>query len=179
MDDIIQKYKKEKTRKNLNIIITSLALALGLNIFLWSTESWKYIQTSVMNSQVWTVEKSDLYFENVKNSWNIQINLQSSKEIHLVKSMSFSLVYNKNNVIIKDKKVNFDGWELVNVIDSNGYNTVIINFKNPMNIKTNETILQIVLEKKVTQKENINILNANITDNQNNIFMLSTSGKEF
>ena len=80
MEDIIQKYKKEKKIKNISIVITSLALALGLNILLSGTESGKYLKANVMNTQVGTVAKSDLYIENTKSSGNILMNLKSSKE---------------------------------------------------------------------------------------------------
>lgn len=179
MEDIILKYKKEKKIRNISIIITSLALALGLNLFLSNTDSWKYIKTSVINSKIWTEKKSDLYLENTKNSWNIMINLKSSKEISKAKSISFSLVYNKNNILLKDKKNNFDWVELLNLVDNDWYNTVILNFKNPTNIKAWDNILNIVLEKKQNIKENLNLVNSNFTDSENNLFMLSTSGVEF
>jgi len=35
-----------------------------------------------------------------------------------VKSMSFSLVYNNKNVGIKDKRVNYDDAELLNLVDN-------------------------------------------------------------
>lgn len=179
MEDIIQKYKKEKKIKNISIVITSLALALGLNVFFSTTDSWKYIKTSVLNSQIWSMEKSDLYLENTKNSWNIMMNLKSSKEISKAKSISFSFAYNKDNVVLKDKKVNLDWVELLNVIDNGGYNTIILNFKAPTNIKVWENILNIILEKKLNQKENLNLVNSNMTDVNNDVFMLSTSGIEF
>jgi len=134
MEDIIQKYKKWKKIKNISIVITSLVLAIWLNLFFSNTDSWRYIKSSVLNSQIWTMKKTDLYLENVRNSWNIYINLKSSKDMQKVKSMSFSLVYNNKNVGIKDKRVNYDDAELLNLVDNDWYNTVIINFKNPTNI---------------------------------------------
>lgn len=173
------KYKKWKKIKNISIVVTSLALALWLNIFFSNTDSWKYIKTSVLNSKIWTEAKSDLYLENVANSWNITINLKSSKEIQKAKSISFSLAYNKDNVSIKDKRVSYDWVELLNLVDSDWYNTVILNFKNPTNIKAWETLLNIVLEKKEKKEENLNLVNSNITDDESNLFMLSTSGVKF
>jgi hypothetical protein len=35
-----------------------------------------------------------------------------------VKSLSFSLVYNKDNVSIKDKKLNIDDVEIINLVDN-------------------------------------------------------------
>lgn len=179
MEDIILKYKKWKKIKNISIIITSLALALWLNIFFSGTDSWKYIKSSILNSRIWTIEKSDLYLENIKNSWNISVNLKSSKDIQKAKSISFSLVYNNENVSIKNKRVNYDDAEILNLVDNNWYNTVIINFKNPTNIKAWEILLNMILEKKEVRQENINLINSNFTDADNNLFMLSTSGVIF
>lgn len=179
MEDIIQKYKKEKKIKNISIVITSLALALGLNILLSNTDSGKYLKASVLQTQVGTIAKSDLYIENTKSSGNILMNLKSSKEITQAKSISFSLVYNKNNVVLKDKKLGLDNAEILNLVDNDGYNTVVINFKNPTNIKAGETLLELVLEKKENKEETLNLVNSNVTDNENNLFMLSTSGISF
>lgn len=180
MEDIIQKYKKEKRNKNIAIIVTSLALALWLNLFITNTNSWKYLKSSVINSQISNVEKADLFLENVKNSGNNVITLKSFKEMNNVKSLSFSLVYNKDNVSIKDKKINLDDTEIINLVDNDWYNTIILNFKNPTNIKENENILNIILEKSDSSlKESLNLVNSNMTDNENNLFILSTSWIEF
>ncbi len=180
MEDIIQKYKRERKIRNISIVITSLALALWLNLFLTNTDSWKYIKSSVIENQVWTEKKADLYIENTKNSWNILLNLKSSKEMTKVKSMSFSIAYNKDNVSLKTKKLSLDNVDLINVVDNNWYNTVILNFKNPTNIKAWDNILEIIFDKKdATQKENVNLINSNMTDSENNIFSLSTSWVEF
>lgn len=179
MEDIIQKYRKEKKIKNLSIIVTSLALALWLNIALSSTDSWKYLKASVLNNQILVENKSDLVLENVKNSWNLMINLKSSKNIYNAKSISFSIVYNKDNVILKNKKVYIENWNIINLVDNNWFNTLVVNFKNPTNIKSWENIINIILDKKVDNRENINLINANVIDSDNNSFMLSTSGVEF
>lgn len=180
MEDIIQKYKRERKIKNISIIVTSLALALWLNLFITNTNSWKYLKSSVINSQIWNEQKADLYLENLENVWNTIIKLKSFKEMTNIKSMSFSLVYNKDNVVLKDKKLNIDWGEIINVVNNDWYNTIIINFKNPTNIKSWEDILNIILEKRDSNlKESLNLVNSNITDSENNLFMLSTSWVKF
>lgn len=175
MEDIIQKYKKDKKTKNIIIIFTSLFLAISLNFVLSNTNSWKYTLSNVMQNKVSQAEqKADLYIDKEKNTPNNILNIKSSKSISDVKSISFSIAYNKDNVVIKDKTVN--SWELLNIIDNDWYNTIIINFKDPINIKENQNILNIVLEKKDNSKlENINLINSNIIDNQENSYSLSTS----
>lgn len=180
MEDIIQKYKKEKRNKNIIIVVTSFMLALGLNFLLVNTNNGKYLTSSVLNSQITWEKQADLYLETVKNSGNNVVNLKTSKEISQVKSLSLSIVYNKENIKVKDKLLSIDQAELINVIENDGFNTIIINFKNPTNIKVGEDILNIVFEKQnVWEMESINLVNSNITDNEGNIFSLSTSGIEF
>lgn len=180
MEDIIQKYKKEQKKKNIAIVVTSLALAIGLNFVLVNTNSGKYITSSVINSQISSEKQADLYLQSVKNSGNNVIRLKASSEISQAKSLSFSLAYNKENVKIKEKTLRIDGAEMINVIENEWFNTLIINFQNPTNIKTGEEILSIIFEKNQSEElESINLVNANITDNEGAIFSLSTSGVEF
>ncbi len=180
MEDIIQKYKKEQKKKNIAIVVTSLALAIGLNFVLVNTNSGKYITSSVINSQISGEKQADLYLQSVKNSGNNVIRLKASSEISQAKSLSFSLAYNKENVKIKEKMLRIDGAEMINVIENEWFNTLIINFQNPTNIKTGEEILSIIFEKNQSEElESINLVNANITDNEGAIFSLSTSGVEF
>lgn len=180
MEDIIQKYKKEQKRKNIAIVVTSLALAIGLNFLLVNTNSGKYISSSVINSQITGEKQADLYLKTVKNAGNNIIKLHASSEISQAKSLSFSIAYNKENIKIKEKTLAIDGAELINVIENEWFNTIIINFQNPTNIKVGEEILSIIFEKQNSEElESINLVNANITDNEGAIFSLSTSGVEF
>ncbi len=180
MEDIIQKYKKEKKTKTILIIVTSLFLALWLNFLVSNTEGGKYLASSVLNNQIAGEKQADLYLETVKNSLNNIIKLKASSQISQAKSISFSIAYNKDNVQIQNKTLNIDQAELINVIENEWFNTIIINFEHPTNIKSAEEILSIVLEKQdINTLESINLINANITDNEWNIFSLSTSGIEF
>ncbi len=180
MEDIIQKYKKEKRNRNITIVVTSLALAIWLNFLLANTNSGKYITSSVINSQISWEKQADLYLQTVKNTGNNVVKMRASSEISQVKSLSFSIAYNKENVQIKEKMIQIDNSELINVIENEWFNTVIINFQNPTNIKVWEEILSIIFEKENSEElESINLLNANITDNDGAVFSLSTSGVEF
>jgi len=178
MDDIISNYKKQRKIKNISIVITSLVLALGLNLFLGNTDSWKYIKTSVMNSMTNTQQISDLFFENNKTQSNL-ISLKSSKQMIWIKTLSFSIAYNKDNVSLKNKLLKIDNVELIELGNNEWFNTIVLNFKNPTNLKINDNILDIIFEKKSIQKENINLVWANFIDTDNSSFTLSTSSIEF
>lgn len=175
MDDIISKYKKQQRIKNITIVLTSLFLALGINLFLFNTDIWRHLNSSILNySQNNNV--SDLYLEKFKN--NI-ILLKSSKDMNNVKSLSFSINYNPENIVIKDKLLEIDDAEIMNVVDTDWINTLIINFNYPVNIKKSENIVKIVLEKKQNQPENINLSFSNFIDFEDNKYILSTSWVQF
>lgn len=180
MEDIIQKYKRERKMRNIAIVITSLTLAFGLNLFLSTTESGKYLKSSVINSTLNSEEKADLYVDGGKNTGNTIFSITSSQEMSQVKSMSFSVAYNKENVSLKDSNILIEGIEMIPVWENNGYLTLMLNFTNPINIQPNDKILQLVFEKINSQEiESINLLNANMTDAEGSFFWLSTSGIEF
>lgn len=177
MEDIIKKYKKEQKIKTISIIVWSLSLALWFNIFLSTTNSWKYIKSSVINYNDVDKNTADLYLENSQN--NI-INIKSSALMNQVKNISFSVSYNPENIVLKDRFLKIDWWEILDVVNISWINTFIINFQNPINIKKNEIILKLILEKKSPQKiESINLSSSNFIDFQNNSFILSTSWIEF
>lgn len=179
MEDIIQKYKKEKKIRNISIVISSFALALALNIVLSTTDSGKYLKASVLNSNTISSQSADIYLENTQNKWNTVLQIKSSKDIAKVKSMWFSFTFDKDNVSIKWKTLNLDDAEILDIINNEWFNTISINFKNPTNIKAGDTVLKIVVEKQENKTQHMNIINANIIDNDENMFMLSTSGIDF
>lgn len=173
MTDIFSKYKKHNLIKNTWLIAMSLVLAFGLNFMVQDTSLWQKIQVSVINSwensKVW-----DLYLQ--KNNTNI--NLLSSKDMNQVKSLSLSITYNPANVLIENISSQI-WWNLINQANEDWLNTLVINFLNPQDIKKWENILSILTSKKEEKLENLNIINANFTDLNNQVYLLSSSGVEF
>lgn len=179
MEDIIQKYKRERKIRNIAIIISSLALALALNIVVSTTDSGKYLKASVMNNTSLSNQSADIYLENIQNKWNTVLQIKSSKDISKVKNIWLSFVFNKDNTSIKWKTLDFDDAEILDIIHNDWFHTISINFKNPTNIKAGDSLLKIVVEKQESKKEHINIINANMIDSDENMFMLSTAGIDF
>lgn len=172
MEDIIQKYKKERKIKNIYLVVFSLFLAIWLNFMFSNNYSGSFILWNVNSKITWN-ESADLYITKIKD--NI-VNIKSSKSMENVKSISFSIAYNSKNIDIKDKEILLKGWEKIDLINNDWYNTLILNFKNPINISQNEDIFQIVFDKKDFSKlESINLINSNIIDKDNNNYLLSTS----
>lgn len=172
-NDIFSKYKKHNYIKNTWLVAMSLVLALGINFVVQDTSLWQKLQISVINSgensKVW-----DIYLQK-NDTW---INLVASKDMIWVKSLSLSLSFNPTNV-----GINFINdliwWNIINQGNEEWLNTLIINFSSPKDIKVWEKIITINISKKEEKLENMNIINANFTDSNNQVYLLSSSGVEF
>lgn len=172
MQDFFKKYKKHKFFTNASIIVTSLIMAFWINFILidWTT-TWKNLKASILNAN--NVEiNSDIYFDIIDN----KIVLKTSKIIEDVSNLSLSIIYNPENVEIK----NIASLNTISEISNEQWvKSIIINFENSTNIWINDNILEIELLKKQEKSENINIINANFTDINWDNYLLSSSGITF
>lgn len=169
MKDILKKYKNSILISNTWIIVTSLIVALWINFFIidW-TSLWTNLKTSILNAN--SVEnKADIYLENTEN----KMILKANKDMKAIKNISLSITSNPENVIIKNI-LNTEN-QIVNIWNEDWINSVILNFNNSKNINSWETILEFDTEKKTQKSENINIINANFTDETWEMYNLSTS----
>jgi hypothetical protein len=173
MQDILKKYKKNKIKANIIVILTSFVLAIWINIFLidW-TNIGQNLKTSVLNSKVQT-NKADFYLEEINNN----LFVVSNKKISNIDSLSLSITYNPENVTIQNIKS--DIWNLINISNTKWVNSIIITFDKWTNIDKNNKILKIDLSKKYNRTENINIINANFKDLNWWHYSLSTSWVTF
>lgn len=176
MEDIIQKYQKKKKKNTIAIIFTSLALAIGLNFYVNSTDIGKSIKSSVLDSEVSAKNSADLSM----TSENNLISIKSSKEMKSVKSLSFSLVYNEDNIDIKNKILWFDNAEIVDLSNNSGYSTILINFSHPYTIQAGDDILKFAVEKKDSLiQESLNLSQANFVDSEDNLYALTTASYKY
>ncbi len=173
MQDFLKKYQNHKLITNINVIIASLFLATLINFFLidW-TNIGQNLKASVLNSKIWD-EKADIYIQ--KNDTGLF--LIANKNIANISTLSFSLSYNPDN--IKMLEILSDIWEIVNLSNTPGINSIILNTNEPTNIVKWDKLIKINLKKIHETTENINIVNANFKDVNNEQFLLSTSGITF
>lgn len=172
MQDFLKKYKKHKLITNISIIIISLIMAFWINFLLidW-TIIWQNLKASILNANNLEIN-SDIYFD-IKDG---NIVLKTNKQINNIKSLSLSIIYNPENVIINKLKSNNNISEISN---EEWIKSVIINFEKITNINPNEEILEFNLNKKINKSENINIINSNFIDKDWINYLLSTSGITF
>lgn len=170
MKDIIEKYQKHKTYSNLGIIAASLVLALSINfLILEPSNIAQNLKTNVIeaNSQE---NKADIYLEN--KSWDIV--LLTGKQINNLSNITLSLAYNPENVSISE----IVSWLKSNVqILSNTpwISTILVDFSEALSFESSEEIIKIITTKKESTSQQLNIINANFTDNTWEVYMLTTS----
>jgi len=180
--NIINEYKRKQKIRNISIVMFSLSLAILFSSLLNQTWFWMSIKSSIMESS-WIQNnneiKSDLFLEKVDNTSNNIFSLKNSKDLIWVKSISLWVAYNNENVDLDSKILKIEWWEIIDLLKNDWFNTLIINFKNPINIKKNEDILNLSFKKDNTQQENINLIWTNFLDKDNNNYNLSTSWISF
>jgi len=179
MEDVIKKYNSTKKIKNIFILITSLSLALWLNLFFSNTDMWNYIKSSVLDT--WNLNKDiwELYLENNTLWWNNIINVLNSKQLNNVQTLSFSIMYNPENIEIKDEIINIKNADFVKLWKlNNWFYSLIINFEENTTINKGENIFSFIINKKTSEQENINLINANFEDTEIK-YSLTTSWIEF
>jgi len=180
--NIINEYKRKQKIRNISIVMFSLSLAIIFSSLLNQTWVWMSIKSSIMESswiQTNNEIKSDLFLEKVDNTSNNIFSLKNSKDLIWVKSISLWVAYNNENVDLDSKILKIEWWEIIDLLKNDWFNTLIINFKNPINIKKNEDILNLSFKKDNTQQENINLIWTNFLDKDNNNYNLSTSWISF
>lgn len=172
MKDFIKKYRQHKLITNAWIVVTSLIMAFWINFLLidWTTV-WQNLKASILNSN--NVEiNSDIFFD-VEDE---KVVLKTSKQINNVKNISLSITYNPENVNI----ININSSNNISEISNEEWiKSIIINFDWEKNISPNENIIEIITSKIIEKSENINIINANFTDNNWDNYLLSSSGITF
>lgn len=169
MKDFLKKYQNQNNMSNLAIIITSLILAIWINIFLidW-TDIWNKLKTSVLDSNQNEI-KADLYIEKVDN----KILIKNSKDILGTKNISFSITYNPSLIEIKEVRSNL--WENMILWEKNTwFETYLLNI-SWKDISKNTPIAEIIASKNKDESTQINMINANFIDNSDEKYNLSTS----
>jgi hypothetical protein len=87
------------------------------------------------------------------------------------------MIFNPENVVMNNLKS--ENNQITNIGDDHWIKSIIINLNEVRDINENDSILEFNLEKKDNKTENLNVVNANFTDDSWEIYMFSTSGISF
>ena len=169
MKDFLKKYKSKKSmRQNIVIVLWALVMAFGINFFLldWS-DFEKNLKASVLDATT-TKQEADVYFK-LENETLV---LQNSKIMQETKNISFSLVYDAENVEIWE--ITSEIWTVEILWETGTWIDIVsLNLENK-NLDPKEIIVNIKYLKKNDYSQ-INLMNASFTDKEGNIFNLTTS----
>ena len=171
MKDIIKKYKKHNLISNLWIITASLVIAIWVNFFVLDGQVWDYVKTSVL--EAW--ERSDISNIYLRNNENT-IKVYTNKNMLWVNELSFSIVFNPENVSISKIYSTTLPSKITNIANESGLSTLLIQLDNETDISSGQEILSVEVEKWEIKTENLNIINANFRDSSWEKYLLSTSG---
>ena len=173
MIDIIKRYRKHNLIKNAWLVAVSLVMAFGINFFVSDSSLWQKLQISVINS--WENSSNwDVYLQKNENG----MSLIASKDMLKVKSISLSIAYNPTSLKIDNITQNLE-WNMINQENDKWLVTLVLNTKIPVDLEKWDSIFTIKATKTQEKIENINVINANFTDENDEVFLLSSSGVEY
>lgn len=169
MKDFLKKYRKHKLINNVNIILVSLVLAVGVNfVFFDNSNLSNNLKASIINTK--NIEnKANIFIEKFENN----IYIVSNKEINNLENLSLSLTFNPENVTIWD--INSEYGDIISLNNTAWISSLILSSKTWTNIKKGDKLIKLSINKKYEKTENINIMNANFKDINNEHFLLTTS----
>ncbi len=175
MKDILKKYKNHRMISNVKIVLASLILAVLVNFFLLD---WTILQNNIKASildtpQKEVTKKADIYLENIEG----ELSLKVSQTISSVKALSLSFTYNPDNVNIE--KLDSSFWELTIMSNTPWITSIILTVNDNISLEKWDNIVNITASKKESQSENLNIINANFSDNKEKFYLLTTSWVTF
>ena len=172
--NIVKNYNKKKKINNISIVIISLVVAFSINLFVINnTDISKSLKTNLLENQI-SNDLGDIYIESI---WDDLV-LKANNNIIDIENLTFSITYNPENIEITDiiPKLN---WEILNISNTPWLSTIILEYSEVNKIEAWDKILTIKKNKSEDKTENINIINANFTDSNNNVFELTTSWVTF
>lgn len=170
--------KHKKRLENIIIIGASLALAFVINTVVGTGALNATLKASILDTKT-EITTSDVFLERESDVSDV-VKLKTGKTMENVKGLAFSLIYNPEDVEIKDiyspeKKVN-----ILKTSSNPGIVTVYLTLDEDRTINSYEDILGIVTEKKSDKEVSLSLLNANFQDKKDNkLYELTTKWLQY
>lgn len=148
MRDLFRDYKKQNSKKNMVIIVASLAFAFSINTFLFGTDIGTRLQTSVVNSTAKTTAPADLTIVSAGTGTDM-LKVQTNSRLENVSRMILPLAFDPEGLTISDIFSEDKEVEVVKNSNIPGNSTVTLLFKKPRNIAEKTALVTIVYKKSV------------------------------
>lgn len=170
---IFKQFKKQQIFKQISFVFGALIIGFWINSFLLNWDISNNLKASLLENNISTVEeKSDLYIQKTEWKNSNLMKLFSWENIDNIKSISFSFTYNPEEVEIQDIFPNINTTRIEN---EEWITTFIINYEKIKNIKKSDEIINFYVSKKEWKTANLNLINANFTDETGSKYDLTTS----
>jgi len=170
---IFKQFKKQQIFNQISFVFGALIIGFWINSFLLNWDISNNLKASLLENNISTVEeKSDLYIQKTEWKNSNLMKLFSWENIDNIKSISFSFTYNPEEVEIQDIFPNINTTRIEN---EEWITTFIINYEKIKNIKKSDEIINFYVSKKEWKTANLNLINANFTDETGSKYDLTTS----
>jgi len=131
---VFKQFKKQQIFSQISFVFAALVLGFWINSFVLNWQYWNQLKTSLLESNQVIEKKADIYIEKDWDSSRLQI--KAGKDIKQVKSLSLSLIYNAEQINIKDIFSKIKWTKLVKIENEKWVATLIINFDDIKNVKS-------------------------------------------
>ncbi len=179
MKDIFQEFKKATLRKHLAIGITAFAFALGINMFLFNTDTGVKMQASAVEAVgTKTVVSADMSVsQNMPGTDRANIRLDRSMQ--KVKEIELTLIANPDAIAFGevDKAEAIVSRDIIVTSNIPGVSLVKVMFAQPTDIPAGSTIATLAFKLKTEESTIINISAPRATT-ADGVYELTSKGGE-
>ena len=132
--------------------------ALSINVFLFDTNVWKKLQTSVKNySDTPAVEvKKDIYLESTWTGTDV-LNLKAWTSFSKANEINLSILFNPETLKLADFTTDDKDATITKIANDPGVFNFTIKFKSPTDMKEWDVIAKLFLNKLKPELSSINL----------------------
>ncbi len=157
MKDIFKEYKSKKLKRNIVIISLSLVFAISINLFLFNTNVWNKLQTSVKNYNEKDKDTNkDIYLEK-SAEWSDILNLVLGTWLRNVSEIRTSILFDPAKIKLVDFFSENKNINITKISNIPGVFLLNIKYTESLNLPTNTNILKISYTKINDEKTVINL----------------------
>ena len=165
MKDYIKEFRKQKMKKNVLLLFSSLAFAFVINGFLFWTPSGNQLQTSVKNYWVEKTDKkatSDIYLARAGTGIGADmLDIKVWTDLKNVSELKFSIVSDPQGLKIDNIFTDVKDLDLIKQSNVPGFYMIVIKMNKARDIPANSNLGKIVFTKIAETATSVNLVETN------------------